>query len=159
MPTRLKDGRWKATKVVDGHRFAAYGYTEELAALRLRERIYGTPYETYHVPVLQLPTLDPLVTDGLIYFMQEADKPRGRIKIGFTSADPARRLKELQVGSASRLQIIALTPGTKQAERRLHLAFSHLMVGGEWFCAGAELLGYIDRIRRKSGGRKKVDKR
>lgn len=77
-----------------------------------------------------------------IYFISAGPS---RIKIGWTS-DIARRMKELQIGAAPRLALLAFVPGTKAEEAGLHQRFAHLHVRGEWFRATSELTEAIRAI-------------
>ena len=75
-----------------------------------------------------------LPTDGWVYIIQSHQT--GAIKIGF-SADPIKRGKQLQTGSASRLALVAVIPGNRRLEAFLHREFSQHRIGGEWFSGDA----------------------
>ena len=56
-------------------------------------------------------------------------------KIGFTKRDPQVRIKEMKTGNASELRLVDSFQskwGT-QIESRLHKAFEHKKISGEWF--------------------------
>ena len=77
-----------------------------------------------------------------VYFI--SDQQKETIKIGIAE-DPIRRLKELQVGSAERLEILALIPRAgRKIEANLHSYFSHWRLSGEWFSSNSELTALID---------------
>lgn len=64
----------------------------------------------------------------------------GLCKFGF-SGEPTRRLKSLQTGSSSRLELVhsVLVEGdVREMERLLHREFGHKRVRGEWFACTAE---------------------
>ena len=70
-----------------------------------------------------------------------AASPEGPVKLGF-SADPQKRLKQLQTGSA---QVLALhhteevdDARVKIAERALHRLLGHKRLKGEWFTVTVE---------------------
>lgn len=56
----------------------------------------------------------------------------GLVKIGHAS-DPISRLASLQIGSPTRLAIIAVGPGGRGRERDLQRAHSDRCSHGEWF--------------------------
>lgn len=70
------------------------------------------------------------LSDGTIYFIGPA-KPR-TVKIGFAT-DINRRLPNLQIGSAAKLSVLAMFPGSRRIERYLHWAFADAAMTGEWF--------------------------
>lgn len=78
---------------------------------------------------------------GFIYFVQE-DVLRN-IKIGFTSAHPASRLKALANASSQKLTLIGFIISDKPHEKRLHRRFHHLHVRNEWFEPGEDLVKFI----------------
>lgn len=58
------------------------------------------------------------------------------VKIGYTDGDPMRRLRSMQTGSASLLELVATIPDAPlQVEKDLHHQFNHLRIrhNGEWF--------------------------
>lgn len=62
----------------------------------------------------------------------------GLMKIG-VSADPCRRLRDLEFSSGMRLQEIGVLAGGEYLERPLHAALARHRVKGEWFKPTAEL--------------------
>ena len=57
----------------------------------------------------------------------------GRVKIGCTKDDPAKRLKTLQCGSPCELRLHSILEGGWQREQELHRAFADYRLHGEWF--------------------------
>lgn len=78
---------------------------------------------------------------GLVYFLRQGET----IKIGFTRRI-SRRLRNLQTGSAERLQLLGTIPASQTAERRLHQQFAELRLEGEWFRAEEPLLRTISAL-------------
>lgn len=73
-----------------------------------------------------------------------------RVKIG-RSMNPWARLKEMQVGSSHRLQIIALERGGETLEAQRHDQFTRLRVEGEWFSLQDDLVDHINTIATSEG--------
>lgn len=69
---------------------------------------------------------------GWVYFVRYRD----RIKIGY-SIDPRTRIQAHPVD-----EVLAIVPGERIDEKRMHTAFAHLRENGEWFRAEPELLDY-----------------
>lgn len=90
-----------------------------------------------------------VINDGkptsYVYFIQRGQA--GSIKIGY-GKNPAKRLRDLQVGSDRELRLIGVTPGGVALERTLHQEFAELRLSGEWFRADASL---SRRIRELTG--------
>lgn len=78
--------------------------------------------------------------ESFVYFFQRSDKA---IKIG-TSTSPTQRLATLQTASGP-LEVLAMIPGDRNAERRLHRKFAEWRIHGEWFEPSEELLEFIGR--------------
>ena len=70
---------------------------------------------------------------GFIYFIYDFEKKR--TKIGKTKNHPAYRLKELQTGSSTKLELIHFyeTEDMSQEEKYLHEQYQQYRVMGEWF--------------------------
>lgn len=68
------------------------------------------------------------------------------IKIGHTT-DLARRLSELQVGSAHTLEVLLAIPGSAEDERCVHAQFDHCRVRGEWFSPSPDLIAWLEAAR------------
>jgi hypothetical protein len=67
---------------------------------------------------------------------------KGPVKIGYAK-HPARRLKDLQVGSPVPLCIYALAEGGNQAEQSFHKIYASERLHGEWFRCTPRLLERI----------------
>lgn len=81
---------------------------------------------------LQNVDFDSVDPDMFVYAMREVDT--GKIKIGI-SRDPQRRMRQLQTGNSSKLELIALQPAIDgyEDERVAHLKAKHLQIHGEWY--------------------------
>ena len=79
----------------------------------------------------------------MIYFIHNHDA--GTIKIG-SSDDPWKRLRQLQTGSSSRLDLFAVIPGGLSGERDLQSLFGRFKVIGEWFQDRPILHYFKDRL-------------
>lgn len=82
--------------------------------------------------------------EGYIYYIISAET--GRMKIGYTKGDPKKRLKSLQTGSPTKLDIVAVHPGDLKTEADLHRQFSTDRTHGEWFDVSDDLLVHIAEI-------------
>lgn len=83
---------------------------------------------------------------SVVYFIKN---PRGHVKIGLTKNRIASRLKNIQTGSAEKLELIAAVSGAIELERRLHERFAVRRLSGEWFDFSGgmdELLAVIDGL-------------
>ena len=69
---------------------------------------------------------------GYVYFLRNS---RSHIKIGWTSNDPVKRMKDLQTGESEYLKLSAVMKGSEMSERALHVAFAlhRIRANGEWF--------------------------
>jgi len=75
-----------------------------------------------------------------IYFIGDQ---RRAIKIGVTSGLVEWRLRNLQIGNADELTLLAVLREDELRERDMHERFSHLCIRSEWFHATEELMDYI----------------
>ena len=75
------------------------------------------------------------------YFIQS--EKGGPIKIGYTTQDPNKRLRDLQVGSPAKLKLLGVIKGNK--ERALHHKFTTERSHGEWFEPSTKLVDYINK--------------
>ena len=71
-----------------------------------------------------------------------------KVKIGF-SANPEKRLKNLQTGNAALLSLAATMQGTVEHEKELHKRFEGYNINGEWFSYKGELKAFILNIPRQ----------
>lgn len=76
-----------------------------------------------------------------VYFIK-ADNT-GLVKIG-KSVNPKNRLKELQTGSANKLNIIKTIDGGVYLEQAIHAYFAHLRKHGEWFKPDTEMRKFLN---------------
>jgi hypothetical protein len=91
--------------------------------------------------------LDIPDTDALyVYAIREVDG--GRIKIGI-SKDPERRLKQLQTGSSSELELVAMREATGgfADEKEIHRLNESVRIHGEWFESNASLNGPMGEMK------------
>lgn len=78
--------------------------------------------------------------DGHVYFVESG--PGGPIKIGW-SQDVPRRISELQVANAHKLNLLGVLPGTMKKEGELHALFAHIRMEAEWFQNTLEIHDYL----------------
>lgn len=67
---------------------------------------------------------------GYVYFIQEAGTEF--VKIGY-SKDPYQRIKGMTVDNPHDLELLAIIPGSRKLEKRLHDLLLFSLYGGEWF--------------------------
>lgn len=79
---------------------------------------------------------------GSVYLILDAENDR--VKIGH-SRDPWRRLKTLQTGSSSKLELIGIIAGTADVEKRLHFDQHDVKVHLEWFSGGRAAVNWLNR--------------
>lgn len=70
-----------------------------------------------------------IMQDNKVYAIRGA---RGLVKIG-TTRDLGKRLASLQTGSPVKLKLVAVGPGDRELEQRLHEKYKHRRRVGEWF--------------------------
>jgi DNA-binding XRE family transcriptional regulator len=80
---------------------------------------------------------------SMVYFIVNASA--GTVKIGIAK-NPVRRLNELQVGSAERLNLRALVPGGKEVELSFHVRFRKHHLRGEWFSLAGALADFVQSL-------------
>lgn len=81
---------------------------------------------------------------SFVYFI-ECSGTRA-IKIGI-AVDVEKRLATLQTGNPSPMSVIAVVPGARANELRLHMRFRPERLRGEWFRGDGDLRQFVDRIR------------
>lgn len=80
----------------------------------------------------------------MIYFIQESEPGRNRVKIGYTSKDDVgQRMRELQTASPSSLSVLGVMEGEQVRERLIHALFSDRRIIGEWFEPNNLLMNFI----------------
>lgn len=82
--------------------------------------------------------------DGFVYFIEARDS--GRIKIGF-STDPNQRVRGLGTGASEELLVLAVVPGSRATEMRLHNRFLASHSHKEWFHATPDLRAFVEGVR------------
>lgn len=82
-------------------------------------------------------------TEGHVYFLQSDNA----VKIGWTS-DLEQRMKSYSPGA----KILAVMPGTRKDETRLHRKFAHLRTNRrEWFAYSPQVMEEVARIVKEHG--------
>ena len=82
------------------------------------------------------------MNEGYVYFI--LDREMDRVKIGYTRRDPNKRLKQLQTGSSSELELLYYVEANGfNTERHLHRLFNGLKIQGEWFEFGYHIKHWI----------------
>lgn len=84
------------------------------------------------------PTAATKKRPGFVYFIRSGD----HIKIGYAT-NVADRIRELQVGNPTPLQLLGVMPAARPDEKRLHGQFAQTRIVGEWFQATPVLIDYI----------------
>lgn len=76
--------------------------------------------------------------DMFVYIAREVDT--GNVKIGI-SKDPAERVKKLQIGNSSKIELIATKPASNRFtdERMAHMENAEYRIHGEWFTGKASI--------------------
>jgi hypothetical protein len=69
--------------------------------------------------------------DGWIYIIGCAEPLS--YKVGFTTKDPRKRVKQLQTGCPVPLKLLGWYPGSLRQERELHEQLAEFRLTGEWF--------------------------
>lgn len=84
------------------------------------------------------------------YFIRDAEG----IKIG-RSVHPRSRLRDLQGGNGSKLELLLAVPYSRLSEPDAHRKFKHLRTHREWFRPEQELLDFIEALRAETRPRRK----
>ena len=79
---------------------------------------------------------------GQVYFVTEEKY----IKIGYTSQNIDKRIRQLNTGSIHKLYLLGWIYGNKKIEKELHIKFaqSRVRYNAEWFEPTEELLQFIN---------------
>lgn len=86
---------------------------------------------------------------GTVYYLRSG----GYFKIGWTS-----NLEKRMKGYPPDTTLLAIHPGTKKDERRIHKRFAHLISNGrEWFVLAPEIHDHIERVIAEHGAPPVVD--
>lgn len=78
---------------------------------------------------------------GWVYFIRNGDT----VKIGY-SANPEKRMAQLQTGAAHKLELLGQVPGTPLTERMYHQRFSNVHIRGEMFELDGPIRAAIEAI-------------
>ena len=84
---------------------------------------------------------------GFVYFVQS--ETTGPIKIG-TARDVERRFARLRTMSPYQLRLLAVVPGGRQLEAKLHAKFSRWRLHGEWFTPNPSIFDYLNALPVKA---------
>lgn len=85
----------------------------------------------------------PVLTEGQVYFLQSDSA----VKIGWTT-DLDQRMKSYSPGA----KILAVMPGTRKDETRLHRKFAHLRTNRrEWFSYSPQVMEEVARVVKEHG--------
>ena len=78
-----------------------------------------------------------------IYFITNKEN----IKIGFTSVNPQKRLKQLNAGSDKQLYLLGYQFGSMDDEKELHNRFQKFRIrdNAEWFYPDQSIIDYINQ--------------
>ena len=78
-----------------------------------------------------------------IYFITNKEN----IKIGFTSVNPQKRLKQLNAGSDKQLYLLGYQFGSMDDEKELHVRFQKFRIrdNAEWFYPDQSIIDYINQ--------------
>jgi hypothetical protein len=81
----------------------------------------------------------------MIYFL--ACGTTNSVKIGYTSGTSAeKRVSEIQPGSPTLLQLVAVLPGHQNGEAALHAEFADLRLHHEWFRLEGDLRALVRKV-------------
>lgn len=83
--------------------------------------------------------------NGVVYVAQSGRVGgNGRVKIGFTSGDPWRRIAELNTGNPYEIHLLFTLPGSLAREKQLHEEYKKHRIRGEWFAADVLEFGTLE---------------
>ena len=83
-----------------------------------------------------------------VYCYVVIDRDRSCVKFG-KAIDPEHRLRSLQTGTVSNLDLMAFVPGGEAMERHLHALLDHDRISGEWFRASKDVVAVAEELRRR----------
>lgn len=125
-------------------------------AEKMRNEIYACKVEDDELKRMdKWASHPPKNKKGFVYFIQGLCG--GAIKVGY-SADPKKRLLELQTGYPDTLTILLMIPGDERTERTLHRLFEASRLKGEWFRPDDYIMDKIKELKVKYGVGNKEDK-
>lgn len=123
----------------DDERMIAWGYWDEGPLMYIQDTIAGKTIWPAKVTEPRIGRYDGL----RVYFIQAAT---GQIKIGI-AANPAARLRDLQVGSPVALSLLCECEGGRPQEREYHRRFAAHRLHGEWFAPHQEIIAEIEAVK------------
>lgn len=86
----------------------------------------------------------------LVYFISAEERTRFPIKIGrSTTRSIGRRLGSMQTGMPYRLNFLMVIEAPPEAELKIHRAFAHLRLEGEWFKPARDLMQFIHGLEQE----------
>lgn len=81
---------------------------------------------------------------GFVYGIQAGS----RVKIGFTTKHPNKRMAELKVAASEPLHLVAVMRGERSDETQLHRQFKAAKIRREWFdAADPDVAAWVDTHR------------
>ena len=98
-----------------------------MAVVELFRRL---PLKFHPLSELELDKAKRIAESGAVYAIR--DDERRAVKIGW-SAEPLRRLSQLQVAVPHQLRLAAFIAGSKSVESGLHELFQDRHIRGEWY--------------------------
>lgn len=75
----------------------------------------------------------------MVYFLYDGES----VKVGH-SKNPRKRVKQLQTGSSSKIQLLGTIYGDKALEKEIHRQFNRFRIINEWFRPEDELIQFIN---------------
>lgn len=84
-----------------------------------------------------------------VYFIGVDSPTIGAIKVG-VSSDPTSRLQTIQRHSPLKLKLLAIKPGGREEEQKVHEQFAESRLWGEWFARSPELMRLVKRHRKQT---------
>lgn len=105
-------------------------------------------YKAENIEYNNQPTPKKQPKIGFVYLIKDEDN--NTLKIGF-SKNPKSRLKQLQIATSNKLNLIYMIDGQVQEdEKEMHNFFSHLKISSEWFINDNSIIEYF----KENGSRK-----
>lgn len=81
---------------------------------------------------------------GTIYYIRCSET--NFIKIGYTRGNPMARMASLQTGTPSKLNLMAVHPGSMEMERKIHEKLAPHRVRGEWFDDSDDVFDHLVKV-------------
>lgn len=128
---RYREGG-RGTQPKHGGTFGTRDEADHRAALIRTQLASGAPVRFTNTPA-------PIAYRWIYFIRMGIDGP---VKIG-SAVNPEKRLGQLQTANPYRLTLMAKVPWIAGEEQRLHEAFRHAQMVGEWFRPEPELIAHI----------------